>query len=99
MTPLLKNAIDWATRADENPLIGKVAGIVSASPGNFGGIRSQTLARQLLTHLGCHVVPVTCVLPQADQAFDDAGKLKEERHRKSVRTLAEALVRTAERLK
>ncbi|MGH7945560.1 MAG: NADPH-dependent FMN reductase, partial [Opitutaceae bacterium] len=28
-TPLLKNAIDWCTRVDENPLEGKVAGIVS----------------------------------------------------------------------
>src|ERR1043165_326879 len=51
MTPLLKNAIDWCTRADENPLIGKVAAVVSASPGMFGGVRSMTLARQLLTHL------------------------------------------------
>src|SRR5215204_5803529 len=33
MTPLLKNAIDWCTRADENPLQGKVAAVVSASPG------------------------------------------------------------------
>src|SRR5688572_2850276 len=92
-TPLLKNAIDWCTRADENPLEGKVAGIVSASPGMFGGIRSQTLLRQLLTHLGCHVVPVTCVLPRAGEAFDERGALKEERSRKSVTTLATELVR------
>src|SRR5436190_2581757 len=51
MTPLLKNTIDWATRADENPLIGKVAAVVSASPGNFGGVRSMFHARLLLTHL------------------------------------------------
>ncbi|MGH7956945.1 MAG: NADPH-dependent FMN reductase [Opitutaceae bacterium] len=92
-TPLLKNAIDWCTRVDENPLEGKVAGIVSASPGMFGGIRSQTLLRQLLTHLGCHVVPVTCVLPHADKAFDEKGALKEERSRKSVQAVAAELVR------
>jgi NAD(P)H-dependent FMN reductase len=92
-TPLLKNAIDWCTRAEENPLKGKVAGIVSASPGMFGGIRSQTLLRQLLTHLGCHVVPVTCVLPHADEAFDETGALKEERSRKSVNGLTKELVR------
>src|SRR5687768_3662176 len=91
-TPLLKNAIDWCTRADDNPLQGKVVGIVSASPGMFGGIRSQTLLRQLLTHLGCHVVPVTCVLPHADKAFDEKGALKEERSRKSVHAVASALV-------
>lgn len=92
MTPLLKNAIDWATRADENPLIGKVAAVVSASPGNFGGVRSMALARQLLTHLGCHVVPVQCILPQADKAFDEEGRLKDERARKHARSVAEALV-------
>ena len=98
MTPLLKNAIDWCTRADENPLQGKVAAVVSASPGMFGGIRSQTLARQLLTHLGCHVIPMTCVLPHADKAFDEQGGLKEERSRKSVQTIAAELVRVTRAL-
>jgi NAD(P)H-dependent FMN reductase len=97
-TPLLKNAIDWCTRADENPLKGKVAGIVSASPGMFGGVRSQTLVRQLLVHLGCHVVPVTCILPHADKAFDERGALKEERSQKSVMTLATELVRVTSKL-
>jgi NAD(P)H-dependent FMN reductase len=97
-TPLLKNAIDWCTRADENPLKGKVAGIVSASPGMFGGVRSQTLLRQLLTHLGCHVIPVQCVLPHADKAFDDHGALKEERSRKSVQAVATELVRVTSKL-
>ena len=98
MTPLLKNAIDWCTRADENPLQGKVAAVVSASPGAFGGIRSMTLARQLLIHLGCHVVPTQCVLPQANKAFDENGALKEERHRKSVLAVATELVRVTRAL-
>ena len=98
MTPLLKNAIDWATRTEENPLIGKVAAVVSASPGNFGGIRSMTLARQLLTHLGCHVVPVQCILPQADKAFDAAGKLTNARVQETVGKLAAALVETTRKL-
>src|SRR5687768_11477695 len=98
MTPLLKNAIDWCTRADENPFEGKIAAIVSASPGAFGGIRSLTLARQLLIHLGCHVVPTQCVLPQANKAFDENGALKEERHRKSVLAVATELVRVTRAL-
>ena len=98
LTPLLKNAIDWATRADENPFIGKVAAVVSASPGMFGGIRSMTLARQLLTHLGCHVVPVQCILPQADKAFDASGKLNSDRTQENVRKLAAALVETARQI-
>jgi chromate reductase, NAD(P)H dehydrogenase (quinone) len=99
ITPLLKNAIDWVTRADENPLIGKAAAVVSASPGAFGGIRSMTQARQLLTHLGCLVIPVQCILPHADKAFDEKGALKEERVRKTVQSVATQLVRVAAKLK
>lgn len=98
MTPLLKNTIDWCTRAEENPLRGKVAAVVSASPGMFGGIRSMTLCRALLTHLGCHVIPAQCVLPHADEAFDPAGRLLDARTQKAVRTLAEQLVWVANRL-
>ena len=97
-TPLLKNAIDWCTRADENPLRGKVAAVVSASPGMQGGVRSMTLARQLLTHLGCHVVPAQCILPQADKAFDASGKLTDERAKKSAHAVGTELVRVARQL-
>jgi chromate reductase len=92
-TPLLKNTIDWCTRGDDNPFVGRVAAVVSASPGQFGGIRSMTVLRQLLTHLGCLVIPAQCVLPRADQALDDAGRLREERARKAARAVAEQLVR------
>ncbi len=98
-TPLLKNTIDWCTRADDDPLTGKVAGIVSASPGAFGGIRSQTHVRSLLTHLGCHVVPVQCILPHADKAFTPEGALSASRAHDSVRALATALVETTRRLR
>jgi NAD(P)H-dependent FMN reductase len=98
MTPLLKNTIDWCTRADDNPFAGKVAAVVAASPGMFGGIRSLTLARQLLTHLGCLVVPAQCILPQADKAFDDEGRLREARHQRAVDAVATMLVTTAGKL-
>lgn len=98
MTPLLKNALDWCTRAEENPLEGKVAAVVSASPGMFGGVRSMTLCRQLLLHLGCHVVPTQCLVPQAHKAFDESGGLREERHRTAVEAVAKALVRVTRAL-
>lgn len=98
MTPLLKNAIDWATRGDVNPFKGKVAAVVSASPGNFGAIRSMTLARQLLTHLGCHVIPAQCILPLADKAFEENGRLKDERAGKAADAVAEQLVAIAAKL-
>ena len=99
ITAVLKNTIDWCTRAEADPFEGKVAAVVSASPGMFGGIRSMTLARQLLTHLGCHVIPAQCLLPQANKAFDEQGGLKDERSRKAAQAVASELVRVTARLK
>lgn len=98
ITPLLKNTIDWCTRADPNPLAGKVAAVVSASPGAFGGVRSAQLARHLLLHLGCHVVPAQCTLPHADQAFETDGSLRDERARAAARRVAVQLVHLTTRL-
>ena len=97
-TPLLKNTLDWCTRADDNPFVGKVAAVVSASPGVFGGIRSQQLMRQLLLHLGCHVTPLYCTLAKAHEAFDEAGRLKDARSQKSVDALAGGLFQLVTKL-
>jgi chromate reductase len=98
LTPLLKNAIDWCTRDGDNPFTGRVAAVVSASPGALGGIRSLKLAQQLLLHLGCHVVPGNTMLPRAHEAFTARGKLKDKRTAEAVQKLAVALVKTARKL-
>ena len=98
ITPLLKNTIDWCTRGEDNPFTGKVAAVVSASPGALGGVRSMTLTRALLSHLGCHVIPAQCILPQADKAFDEQGAFKEPRHQKAADALAAMLVATTRKL-
>jgi len=98
ITPLLKNTLDWCTRGDDNPFTGKVAAVVSASPGAYGGVRSLQLAQQLLLKLGCHLVPGQTTLPHADKAFDEHGALQDARALKSVQGLAAELVRTAARL-
>ncbi len=98
ITPLLKNTLDWCTRGDDNPFEGKVAAVVSASPGALGGIRSLQLAQQLLLKLGCHIVPGQTSLPHADKAFDANGQLIDARTAKSVQALAAKLVQTALRL-
>ena len=98
ITPLLKNTLDWCTRGDDDPFGGKVAAVISASPGGYGGVRSLQLAQQLLLKLGCHVVPGQLTLPHADKAFDEQGGLKEPRSQKALQALAVSLVRTATRL-
>ena len=43
----LKNAIDWLSRLDPQPLAGKPATIIGASPGNVGTARMQYHLRQV----------------------------------------------------
>jgi chromate reductase len=98
ITPMLKNTLDWCSRADGNPFEGKVAAVISASPVIFGGVRSLQLTQQLLLKLGCHVVPGQCILPHADKAFDGDGRLTDLRSQKSLKDMAAKLVLTATRL-
>jgi len=71
-----KNAIDWATRGG-NPFAGKVALLMGASTGSFGAVRSLQHLRQVLMARGAWIVPTAVTVANAEQAFDDAGKLKE----------------------
>ncbi len=74
MTPLLKNAIDWVSRvkeAGEKPLVayhGRVFALGSASPGGYGGMRSQIATRQVL-ELGCGAL----VIPRAAPCRPPSG--------------------------
>ena len=105
ITAALKNAIDWASRAesdDEPPLVafkGKAAALLAASPGALGGLRGLVTVRSILGNLGVLVLPDQVAIPSAHEAFDDAGKLKDERKAKQVARLASALVALAAKLK
>ncbi len=98
ITAALKNAIDWASRAetdDEAPLAaykGKAAALMATSPGALGGLRGLVTLRSILGNIGVLVLPDQVAIPTAHEAFDDAGKLKDERQAKQVAKLAAALV-------
>ena len=98
ITPLFKNTIDWCSRAEKNPFEGKVAAVISASPGGYGGVRSAQVARQLLLKLGCLVIPAEFSLAKAHEAFDEQGGLKDARAQESVRKVAVELVRITAKL-
>lgn len=98
ITPLLKNTIDWCSRSDTNPFEGRVAAVLSASPGPLGGTRSLQMAQALLLKLGCHIVPFPCTLAHADKAFDAEGRLVDPHRMQSVQRLVANLARTAARL-
>lgn len=80
--PLLKNTIDWVSREWQGesglaPYQNKVAAILAASPGTFGGMRMLPHLRQILNTLGVVVLPGQFSLAHADAAFDaETGALK-----------------------
>lgn len=98
ITAVLKNAIDWASRGetDDEPALsayrGKTAALLSASPGALGGLRGLVHLRAILGNIGVIVLPDQVALPKAHEAFDAAGKLKDERPAKQVTALAQNLV-------
>lgn len=104
---LLKNVIDWLSRdigdgrGDNSglaPYRGKVAGIMNATPGPYGGVRHLFHLRQVLSGLGVIVLPQQVQLAHADKAFDAAGGLTDARAGKALGTLARNLVELSGRL-
>ena len=101
ITPLLKNLIDWVSRAGsetEAPLAaykGKVAGLVAASPGAFGGLRGLVTVRSILGNIGVLVVPTQFALGKVYEAFDADGNLVDERSRKSLEAVVREVIRVA----
>lgn len=104
ITPLLKNAIDWVSRAapDEKPLAcyeGKVCGLVAASPGALGGLRGLVHVRMILGNLRMLMVPEQVALVQAHKAFDTAGQIVDEKQRAAVHNVGAAVARLAAKLR
>ena len=103
ITAVLKNAIDWASRAEpgEAPLQafkGKVGGLMSASPGNLGGVRSLAMLRAILSHLGVIVVPTQLGIARANEAFDANGNLQDQRQSETIRSIGAEVVSFARKL-
>lgn len=97
VTPLMKNTIDWVSRPvkGEPALVGfqgKVATLMSASPGALGGLRGLIQLRFILGNIGVIVLPEQIAIPTAHDAFDANGALKNERQATNVKNLATGLV-------
>jgi chromate reductase, NAD(P)H dehydrogenase (quinone) len=103
ITPLLKNAIDWASRPEphEPSLVcfkDKVTVLMSASPGGFGGLRGLVHVRSILSNIGVLVLPDQKVIGSAYQAFDENGNLKDELQQVAIAQLGSKLVTVAVKL-
>ena len=98
ITAVLKNAIDWVSRSasDDEPALaafrGKVAALLSASPGALGGLRGLVHLRAILGNIGVIMLPDQVAIPKAHEVFDATGGLKDERSAGQVTRVAQGLV-------
>ena len=106
-TALLKNTIDWASSPVKTDpawtdgfksFTGKVVGMLSASPGALGGLRSQSHLLPLLINAQCWVAPKAFALGRAGEAFDADGKLVSDKHQQSVQAVIDQVLFAAARL-
>jgi chromate reductase len=95
-TALLKNALDWMSRPNGFPS-GKVAALISASPGLLGGVKSQLSLQIVLTKLGVHVIPDSFALGAAHQAFGAEDGLRDSNAETAVRGIGAALAGTLDK--
>lgn len=98
LTAVLKNAIDWASRPapNEAPLAafaGKVATIMSTSPGALGGLRGLVHLRSILGNIKVLVLPDQVAVSKAYEAFNADGTLKDPKQQKSIEQLGDGLTK------
>lgn len=91
---VLKNTIDWASRPSEGEAYlacfqGKVAGIMSASPGGLGGLRGLVHVRSILENIGVLVIPDQMAIAKAHEAFDTDSTLKDKKQEAQVKKIGE----------
>ena len=99
VTPLVKNTIDWISRArvrgeaNYTAFKDRVFAIGAASSGGGGGTRSLMALRHIL-EFGCGalVIPEQISVANAADAFDDMDNLKDERAAAALKSLARRLV-------
>lgn len=92
VSALLKNIIDWASRnenggSSRDAFRGKRFLIMSASPGASGGARGLKHLREVVENIGGTVLKDQFSLPDAYNAFDDAGDLKNSIDKTRLREL------------
>jgi NAD(P)H-dependent FMN reductase len=101
---VLKNSFDWVSRSegDEKDLacyIGKVAALMSASPGALGGLRGLVQVRSILGNIKVLVLPEQIAVSKAHEAFHPDGSLKDAKKQTAVEKLGATLATTLAKLK
>jgi chromate reductase len=82
----LKNAIDWASRGDDAPLLRKPVAVIGATTGMWGTARMQTAFHAVFLFLDMKPIYKPEVLvAKADKKFDKEGKLTDETTKELLR--------------
>ena len=98
LTGTLKNAIDWGTvKADGEERMacwnGKIAGLLSTSPGGLGGIRGLHHLRTILAGIGTFVLPNHLAVGNSTTNLQNDTHITDEKLQQQVDTLATEIVR------
>jgi chromate reductase, NAD(P)H dehydrogenase (quinone) len=101
---VLKNAIDWVSRpAPGEPSLvafrGKVATLMSASPGALGGLRGLVHVRSILGNIGVIVLPNQIAVAKAHEAFQPDGSLVDPKQQAGIEGLGTTLASFLMKLK
>lgn len=94
----LKNAIDWASRTSDEyksgeVFKGKIAAIMTESPGAFGGIRCLGHLRDVLTILLVNVLPSEIAVGKVHEMFDgDGAEMTDAKMKRTLEDLGASLV-------
>lgn len=85
ISPLVKNMIDWISLIAKDgdrpfkPWSGRYVALGSASDGKFAGIRGLYHVRSVMMNVGTQVISEQCSVGLAADAFDEDGRIKDER--------------------
>lgn len=89
---LLKNAIDWASRGEDAPLLGKPIAVMGATIGLWGTVRMQMDFHNIFLYLNMKpVYKPEVLISQAKNKFDEKGNLTDTTSLDLVRKKLQAL--------
>ncbi|HET9276854.1 MAG TPA: NAD(P)H-dependent oxidoreductase [Flavitalea sp.] len=88
----LKNAIDWASRGEDSPMLQKAVAVMGATPGMWGTIRMQMAFQPVFLFLNMKpVLKPEVLIAQAKNKFNEQGQLIDITSIDLVRKKLEAL--------
>nr|WP_314900085.1 NADPH-dependent FMN reductase [uncultured Deefgea sp.] len=100
ISPALKNAIDWASRAPNNVLLGGKAAAIMGAGGGMGTSRAQYHLRQVFVFTDIHPLNKPEVFANAFAGqFDADGNLIDEKIQENVKAQLAALATWSQQLR